>query len=310
MKTLATLMCALHCCLGLASAQAAAHRPDVPPVVAAPAQNQPGRSGSAEGAAAVIDFDDRTQPTVFASAVPLHSEYESQGVTFLGRTLADGGAVLDQTSFTVSGYSPPNALAFNTLATLSGGGVPAPPEEIWFRPTVTMVSCNVGGSSGPLTMVAHDPSGAVVARAQLNLRSGLRPIQVTGGCIARVVIDSGASLVVLDDLAFAPGPCTDGPVVSLATAPAGEQLDVVVHAPANSPGVVLLAAGSRLAPASADLLRLTAPVLAGWAFVTSPRREAHLRPALPPGLRGAWVLQAVVVDTASGQVSVSNPSVR
>ena len=47
--------------------------------------------------------------------VALTGEYDSLGVTFAGPGGFDGGAILDECSgFGISGYSPPNFLAFNT----------------------------------------------------------------------------------------------------------------------------------------------------------------------------------------------------
>src|SRR3954453_23286232 len=100
-------------------------------VEAAEAGRQPVRagvgasSGKVVGAAvvpgtpgSVVNFDDVNAPCNFADTVALRRYH---GVSFKGspKTL-DGGAILNECSnFAVTGYSPPNFLAFNCNASLS-----------------------------------------------------------------------------------------------------------------------------------------------------------------------------------------------
>jgi hypothetical protein len=155
----------------------------------------------------VIDFDDTPQPCAFASTTALRTAYSHLGVVFSGPSALDGGAILDECGgFGVTGYSPPSFLAFNNGSVLSGGGVPRGPETIWFNHApASFVQISGGSASGAgqtLTMDAYDAGGTLVATNSMTLSSTLQPLSVSYSGIARVVIDTPATVFVLDDLQF------------------------------------------------------------------------------------------------------------
>jgi hypothetical protein len=76
-----------------------------------------------------ISFDDVTAPCLFSQTVAL-GRFES--VKFKGRT-AGGGAILDDCGgLGVTGYSPPNVLAFDCTQTLASGRSARLPEILNF----------------------------------------------------------------------------------------------------------------------------------------------------------------------------------
>jgi hypothetical protein len=77
----------------------------------------------------MIDFDDVTAPCLFSQTVALG---RFEGVKFKGRN-AGGGAILDQCAgLGVTGYSPPNVLAFDCSQTLASDRTPRLPETLNF----------------------------------------------------------------------------------------------------------------------------------------------------------------------------------
>src|SRR5215211_3584187 len=69
--------------------------------------------GTSDG---LIDFDDVTAPCRFDHTTALRNYH---GVRFTGASPDNGGAILDEcANFGVTGYSPPNFLAFNCGTTL------------------------------------------------------------------------------------------------------------------------------------------------------------------------------------------------
>lgn len=104
-------------------------------------------AAAAAANAALIDFDNVTAPSTFASANPLRAEYAALGVTFEGPSTLDGGAILNQLGgFGISARSAPNFLAFNRGSTMANGGTPRDPETIRFN--VPALSASIYASGG------------------------------------------------------------------------------------------------------------------------------------------------------------------
>lgn len=168
-----------------------------PSVVAAHGASVPGH----------IDFDDLTQPCNFNETIALTTEYAGIGATFAGPGGLDGGAILDECGgFGVTGYSPPNFLAFNTGALLSNGGIPQGPETVTFVQTVDTVSINAGsGSSGTITMECFASGGGSVGSQSITGTPNLQPLTVTApGQVANCVLTFTGSVAVFDDLTWDP----------------------------------------------------------------------------------------------------------
>jgi hypothetical protein len=154
-----------------------------------------------------IDFDDAAAPCGFFFTVALTNEYSGIGVVFSGPGGLDGGAILDQCGgFNVTGYSPPNFLAFNIDAVLSNGGVPRGPETLTFSQTVDTVTINAGGDLAGTIMLECFNSGAVSVGSQsITGLSALQPLSVTApGQIAYCVLSFTGAVAVFDDLTYEP----------------------------------------------------------------------------------------------------------
>jgi hypothetical protein len=88
-----------------------------------------------------LDF---SPPCSFVNTVPV----VKNSFKHLGFTLKGNGAVLNECgNFGVTGYSPPDFLAFNCNSPLLNGATPSLPERITFKPPVSSVSFRIGASS-------------------------------------------------------------------------------------------------------------------------------------------------------------------
>ena len=171
-------------------------------------------SGSRLGPGAVlIDFDAAPAPAAFLDAVALTTEYVDLGVSFVGPGSTNGGSVLNELgNFGVSGYSPPNFLAFNILGTNSDGGIPSGPETLIFDPFIEAIELLAGSQSpGEATLTCFDPSDAMVGTETITMNSTLQVLGITGPEIRRCVLSFTAESAVFDNLSFLPLPGT-GPV--------------------------------------------------------------------------------------------------
>jgi len=124
-----------------------------------------------------INFDNLSAPCLYASATQLKS---LDGAHFKGH-----GAVLNECShFNVTGYSPPNFLAFNCAAQLPTGQVPQLPETIKLPISFGDVSLSVGsaGSAGTILKIQGKGSEGsethlVTLGAAMQTVSFTKPIQ-------------------------------------------------------------------------------------------------------------------------------------
>ena len=154
-----------------------------------------------------IDFDDGPKPCNFSDTVALTSEYSALGVVFSGPGGNDGGAILDECgNFGVSGYSPPNFLAFNVNSGLSNGGIPRGPETLTFSVAVDTVAINAGHDlAGTIAMECFDAGAASVGSQSITGAPALQPLSVTAsGQIAYCVLSFTGSVAVFDDLTYNP----------------------------------------------------------------------------------------------------------
>lgn len=159
-----------------------------------------------------LSFDETTRPAYFINTLALRADYQGMGLLFSGAAVKDGGAVLNGSTFAVSGYSAPNFLAFNTASGLSDGGIPRPPETIDFSlplKTLTLfvaTSATAGDVGNPVTLQAFDETGVLIGADSTALATTIKPLSVSAGSsvsgIARVVISSPAVVMIVDDLLF------------------------------------------------------------------------------------------------------------
>jgi len=222
------VLCMLMLCVVLAPAVRAGQgryiingmASDVPPPPAprADAVEQAGSiaaGGQIAGDRTTINFDDGTQPCNFDETTRLTTRYAGSGVTFAGPSGLDGAAILNECgAFSVSGFSPPNFLAWNTGASLSDGGIPRLPETLYFSPTVSSVSLKAAhgsSSSGTFTAIAYNSGGSQLDTETISLGSTLAQVTLTGTAIYRVVLSTTAGTGVIDDVVFDGGAATNTP---------------------------------------------------------------------------------------------------
>ena len=161
-----------------------------------------------------LNFDDMT-PCLFIETVPIPPTfYKHFGFTIKGPNEKSGGAVLNECSgLGVTGYSPPNFLAFDCGAVLSTGGVPFLPEKIIFTRTVRGVSLKIGSGQSigePIALTAKTDSGKVVDTETVILTAETQTINLTSTKqnIKRLFITlpagSNACAFVIDDISTTP----------------------------------------------------------------------------------------------------------
>jgi len=163
------------------------------------------RAGPASAAdtAGLINFDDVSAPCNFLDTVALRDEYAGLGVHFRGNAPLNGGGIVNECgNFGVTGYSPPNFLGFNTIAQFSDGGIPTPPQYIFFDNTVGGVRIKAGArDGGTLKMTAYNTNHQIVGSKTLNMTPALQTVTIVGLDIKRVSIDvQGVNDFVIDDL--------------------------------------------------------------------------------------------------------------
>ena len=177
---------------------------------------------SPDAQATLINFDDVAAPTGFSDTQALRNQYAGSGLIFSAPG-NDGGARLDEGGvFAVTGYSPPNFLAFNAEAFYLNGGIPRTPETLTFAVPMTGVQFKAGSgfdSGFTLTAEAFDDAAMSLGSVSLVVAPTLATLAVPFVGIKTLVIDFDAPQggLVIDDLEFSPAPAataTPTPTVS------------------------------------------------------------------------------------------------
>ena len=164
-----------------------------------------------------IDFDDAAAPCNFAETIALSNEYSGAGVTFSGPADKDGGAVLDEcSSFSPSGHSSPNFLAFSTQKLLMDGGIPRGPETLSFANAVDHVRLNAAWNHINITMEAYDTGNNLLDSDMDSAISSVKPMHVSAAGIARVVLHFSGAAMLIDDLTWHEPPDAQEPDVVFA----------------------------------------------------------------------------------------------
>lgn len=157
--------------------------------------------------ARVIDFDDAAAPALFSQTQPLRNAYAPLGVTFEGGNALNGGAVLNMSTFQVTGESGTNALAFNVFGSLQNGGIPQPPEVMLFRHAVSRVQMNVAGlDGGTIEVGAYDEDGNSLGVENVVGTSAMQTVVLEYPRIAKIIVTTAGEVTVIDDLAFVLAP--------------------------------------------------------------------------------------------------------
>ena len=164
----------------------------------------------ATAATRTINFDDFTAADLFINSDgPLRDRYAPLGVHFTGPAPNDGGAVLDVNTFSVTGESAPNALAFNTGANYTaaqGGGVPRGPETIRFDTPIYSASMRVGQvEGGTVRLTAFDGTTPVSTNFQTS-QADLQTLDVAAARITSLRLEFNGTQTVWDDLTWSTSP--------------------------------------------------------------------------------------------------------
>jgi hypothetical protein len=121
-----------------------------------------------------VNFDELSAPCGFAATTKFKKDH---GVKFMG-----SGAVLNECSnFQVTGYSPPNFLAFNCQVGLSTGAKAKLPETMSLKYDAASVSFLVGGDVGKSLHVHVERSDGAFADGDFPLDSPMQQITGSGG---------------------------------------------------------------------------------------------------------------------------------
>lgn len=150
-----------------------------------------------------LDF---SPPCWFAHAIPAAKEpYKHLGFSFKGN-----GAVLNECGgFGVTGYSPPNFLAFNCNSLTANGKVPSLPEKITFKPPVRSVSFRIGsgisaGETVQVTVNKKTYTSTITLADNMPQYTFSTPDPIIKTLNFTVPVGSNACVVVIDDIQVTP----------------------------------------------------------------------------------------------------------
>lgn len=152
-----------------------------------------------ESAPGNLDFD---PPCLFAQTLPLIVEQNPATNAYF---IVGNGAVLDACSnFDVSGYSPPNFLAWNCIANNLDGTTPDLPEVIQFSTPVSNFSCTIGTGldTGTAVIAALDAGFNVIDFDSVAVSPTMQLLQVSGNRNIKYIYVIGPCTLVMDDLQF------------------------------------------------------------------------------------------------------------
>ena len=142
----------------------------------------------------LVNFDGMFAPTLFNSQIIPTNDYSDGFVTFTGNW-----KVLDCATFLIAGFSAPNGLKFNTLATSNV-------ESINFSSPVHSVSFNLGISSfypsGMAQIEAFDDQNNSLEVQNLNvLGTTLTPVSIAARNVSRIQVTI-ENAGILDDISY------------------------------------------------------------------------------------------------------------
>lgn len=153
-----------------------------------------------------INFDDVTAPPFFRDTQPLTDRYAGLGVIFAGPEPGKGGAILNESDFTVTGQSPPNFLAFNESLTLPDEDYGDGPETVTFATPIHRASVRAGQmEGGTIRLTAFDGTTAVSTDFRTST-AALQTMEVAATRITSLRLEFTGSATVWDDLNWSTSP--------------------------------------------------------------------------------------------------------
>ena len=142
-------------------------------------------------------------PTQFMNTLPLQLE---QNIKTNAYFVMGDGAVLDVYSFRVTGYSEPNALAWNCNSHNCDNTVPALPEVIQFINPVSKFSCIVASNTDAgqtAAIAALDGNFDVIDTDYVTLTPAMQPLSVYSRLKnIKYLYIVGPCVMVMDNLLF------------------------------------------------------------------------------------------------------------
>lgn len=158
-----------------------------------------------------INFD---PPCGFADTLPLTGEPYLNAKTNMVFTGGKPGLLNECSNFGVTGFSPPNFLAFNCTSVNRGGTVPRLPLEITFRAPVSrvMLKVGIGIDPGPdlppgarASLTAVSAGGAALASSSVAVSGTMKRLAVSAGsAVIKKARVTGPCLLVVDDIYAVP----------------------------------------------------------------------------------------------------------
>lgn len=161
----------------------------------------------AAAGAITLTFDEMEAPALFSDARPVRGQYAPLGVLFSGT-----GAVLSSVAdFGVTGFSPPNMLAYGNSSTFRRTGESMTSDVIRFSAPQDSISFDVGSGFSPLVLelTGYGADGGIVASQMMTLGAALQSVTLGGGITRLELFLQDArelDAFVLDNFTFAEGP--------------------------------------------------------------------------------------------------------
>ncbi len=190
--------------IGVAEESPAGIFPDVNPVPGTTGTVPIGQGGpkvSSTDCDVEINFDELSAPQLFGETTRLTETYAYSGIHFEGPGDNDGGAVIQDSTWGISGHSSPNFLAFNAGSTLSDGGTPTGPETVLFDEPIVFFEAAFGSSSGgDITLRAYNAADSPIHMITQTVGPAVQRMRVMGSGIKKVIVSCTANAWIMDDI--------------------------------------------------------------------------------------------------------------
>ncbi|OQC03963.1 MAG: hypothetical protein BWX80_02638 [Candidatus Hydrogenedentes bacterium ADurb.Bin101] len=148
-----------------------------------------------------INFDELSVWPNFSMTTRLTEAYDYWGIHFEGPGGNDGGAVLSDSTWSISGHSSPNFLAFNASSELSDGGIPTGPETVLFDDPIVFFEAAFGaGAGGDVTLRAYNAENYLITTVTKAVGPAVQRLRVMGLGITKVTFSCTANAWVMDDI--------------------------------------------------------------------------------------------------------------
>ena len=145
-------------------------------------------------------------PCSFAETIAFNNSFYLNPKTEV-RIFSRAALLNECAGFSVTGYSPPNFLAWNCQGSLADGTKPSLPATFLFSTLVAGMSIQVASSNPagtPARLVGMNAAGTVIATHTLSLTSATQPLTVRFGRQIKSAKLFGPCLMIADNLRVIP----------------------------------------------------------------------------------------------------------